>query len=305
VTGRAGFRALVPWWARIGAKIVLSRLPISYAFWKRLRLFEHGTMDQPAQALGTFLEHAATGGLVDTTSGSPRLPVADGEFTVLELGPGDSLYTAVIAKALGASQIWLVDAGAFASTDHQGFVRLIAYLRQQGLSMSIPETGSAADILNHCNGRYLTDGVHSLSTMAPSSVDFSYSNAVLEHIPKGDFAVLASELKRVLKPGGVGVHRVDLKDHLGGGLNNLRFSEARWEGALFRDAGFYTNRLRFREMVAVFDRAGFECTLPRVIRWSALPIARKDLAVPFRDLTDEDLLVSGFDLVLRHKKGLS
>ena len=99
MTGRIGLRGMVPWTVRIGAKLVLSRLPVPYAFWKRLRLFEHGTMDQPEQALDTFMEHAATAGLVDPAQVLPRLPVADGGFMVLELGPGDSLFTAVMASA--------------------------------------------------------------------------------------------------------------------------------------------------------------------------------------------------------------
>ena len=75
---------------------------------------------------------------------------------------------------------------------------------------------------------------------------------------------MVDELFRILKPNGVCSHRVDLRDCLDGGLNNLRFSEARWEDALFRKSGFYTNRIRFREMVEIFEQAGFKCTLLRV-----------------------------------------
>jgi hypothetical protein len=95
------------------------------------------------------------------------------------------------------------------------------------------------------------------------------------------------------------VHRVDLKDHLGGGLNNLRFAEARWEAPLFRNSGFYTNRIRFGEMMALFEAAGFECRLPRIMRWEEIPLPRQALDEAFRRLPDEDLLVSGFDVVLK------
>jgi len=112
---------------------------------------------------------------------------------------------------------------------------------------------------------------------------------------------LATELSRVLTRNGVWVHRVDLKDHLDGRLDNLRFSDAIRQGKLFRDSGFYTNRIRFGEMLALFERAGFECYLPRVIRWERLPTARAKLNASFRQLPDEDLLVSEFDVVLRRK----
>ena len=71
-----------------------------------------------------------------------------------------------------------------------------------------------------------------LAHLPTNSVDFCLSNAVLEHVPKRDLALVAAELFRVLNRNGICVHRVDLKDHLGGGLNNLRFSEATWEGTI-------------------------------------------------------------------------
>ena len=131
-----------------------------------------------------------------------------------------------------------------------------------------------ADILAECRGNYLTDGVRSLSQLPDKSVNYCFSNAVLEHVPKGEFTQLAQELFRVLKPDGVSVHRVDLKDHLGGGLNNLRFAERNWERSLFRNSGFYTNRIRFFKMVAIFEQAGFSCSLPRILRWNRLPLKK-------------------------------
>ena len=101
---------------------------------------------------------------------------------------------------------------------------------------------------------------------------------------------------------GVSVHRVDLKDHLGGSLNNLRFTSTTWEGDLFRKSGFYTNRIRYDEMVALFDRVGFDCRLLRVMRWDALPTPRTKIDEAFRYLPDDDLLVSGFDVALRRKR---
>lgn len=222
-----GLRQAVPWWLRIGAKIVLSRLPIPYGLWKRFGLFEHGDMNQPQRALETFITHARTAGvLMDSLADSElaRLNVHE-DFSVLELGPGDSMFTAVIAKTLGATRSWLVDAGAFATTERNAYVKLVDFLRSKGYPVGSEMIGDLKDLLHHFNSVYLTEGVRSLGQIPDHSVDFCLSNAVLEHIPKQDFSPLASELRRILKPDGVSVHRVDLKDHLGGGLNNLRFSK--------------------------------------------------------------------------------
>lgn len=293
----------VPWWLRIGAKIALARLPLPYAFWKQLRLFEHGDMNQPKRAVDTFLEHARTAGVLGLEDQLPQLLVTNDDYTVLELGPGDSLFTAIIAKSLGATQSWLIDTGPFATTEVSAYKALSGYLRLQGISADFATASqNIADVLKVCNCEYMITGVRSLMQLSSDSVDYCFSNAVLEHIPNNDFTELATELFRVLKPDGVSVHRVDLKDHLGGGLNHLRFDETTWEGALFRNSGFYTNRIRFSKMISIFEQAGFYCCLPHILHWEKLPTQRNRLAEPFCQLPDDDLLVSGFDVVLKRKE---
>ena len=93
----------IPWWLIIGAKIALSSIPIPYSFWKRLRLFQHGEMDQPHRAFEVFIHYAKMADVLIKNASLPQLRVG-GDFTVLELGPGDSLFTIMIAKALGASR---------------------------------------------------------------------------------------------------------------------------------------------------------------------------------------------------------
>jgi len=299
----ADVRKAVPWWLRIGAKLVLARLPIPYGFWKRVRLFEHGDMNQPQRAMDIVLAHARAAGVIDDSARPPRFIRCAASFGVLELGPGDSLFSCLISKALGASQSWLVDAGPFATTDVASYMALSDFLQHKGYPgpLTSPPDNLAA-VLTQCNSAYLTTGTQSLPSLPPASIDFCFSNAVLEHVPKDEFPKLADELMRLMKPDGVCLHRVDLKDHLGGGLNNLRFSAAIWEGPIFRDSGFYTNRIRFREMVRIFEQAGFACALPRISRWDDLPLPRARLDASFRALAQEDLLVNGFDIVLRRKK---
>ena len=51
----------------------------------------------------------------------------------------------------------------------------------------------------------------------------------------------------------------------------------------------------------IFEEAGFIIEIPRVIRWKKIPIARNALSREFRDLSDDDLLISGFDIVISQK----
>ena len=103
----------------------------------------------------------------------------------------------------------------------------------------------------------------------------------------------------MLRRGGCCSHTVDLTDHFNGQLNNLRFSEAWWEGRLFANSGFYTNRMRFREMMSIFRSSGFEVEQTSIRAWKQSPIDRKHLDPKFSVLGDEDLLTNGFDVVLR------
>ena len=52
-------------------------------------------------------------------------------------------------------------------------------------------------------------------------------------------------------------------------------------------------------MLDIFQQAGFSCEVLHVDRWDTLPIPREKLAREFRGLSDDDLMISGFDVVLR------
>lgn len=282
--------AYVPWWAKIGAKLTLSRLPVPYSLWSRLGIFRHGDMADPARAISAFRSH------LDRARSLRAIP---DRFTMLELGPGDSVLSAGVAHALGARASWLSDAGDFANRDPKLFLDLDAALAAQGLPTNgLPPGLSFEDTLARLNARYLTGGVASLAEIPTGSVDFIWSSVVLEHVRRHEFERLAAELARILTPDGVMSHSVDLRDHLGGSLNNLRFSGERWEHPSWREAGFYTNRMSQAEIVALFARAGFKVIDLRNDLWPGPPLERAKMHPSFRDRTDAELSIAGFDFVL-------
>jgi len=286
----SALRQRIPWWGKILTKIVLSRLPVPYGLWRRLSLFRHGQMEHPAYALTVFRSHFEKVGLARRS----------GAFVALELGPGDSVASAVIARAYGAEKTYLVDVGSFALLEVEPYRDLVRVLEREGLPVEGVKTeASASELLASCNGVYLTGGVESLRTIQCSSVDFSWSHAVLEHVRRAEFLETMRELHRVLHPDGVASHRIDLRDHLAESLNNLRFSQRTWESALFATAGFYTNRLRCGEIVELCRTAGFEPEVRGVERWPEPPLTRGKLASEFRHLPDEELCIWAFDLILR------
>lgn len=281
------------WRLRLGGKLLLSKLPVGYGGWRRLALFRHGAMDEPEYALRVFRRHfdryVATGGRRE-------------DFTILELGPGDSVNTALIAHAHGARECFLVDAVRAAQTDVAMYRRLGDYLRRNGYTVEPSEATSLTGLLRECNAHYLTAGLASLRELPDASADFIFSQAVLEHVRRGEFDAHLAEFHRILRPEGMMSHRVDLKDHLGGGLNNLRFSSNPWESSLFAEAGFYTNRLRASEILSSMRRTGFSCEVIHEDRWICSPLDRKYLAPEFQHLVDEDMLISGLDVVCHRRQ---
>lgn len=281
--------AAIPWWAKIGGKIVLSRLPFGYRIWQSVGLFRHGYMDKIEYVKSVFDRHVEAAGLTGALKGK----------TILEIGPGDSVATALIAACYGARAV-LVDAGNFAVKDAEVYKKMAQDLDALGLPIpkAVDQTQSLEDVLAVCGAEYLVNGLKSLKELKAGSIDFIFSQAVLEHVRKKEFLETVRECRRVIAPSGIASHRIDLRDHLSGGLNNLRFSERVWESDFFVKSGFYTNRIQYSEMLSLLHTGGFNCEVRQVSRWESLPIRRSSLATKFQRLPDDVLSVSGFDVLL-------
>jgi len=218
------------WFLKLVVKVIFSRIPIGYTFWRKIKLFKHGNMENPKYA-------------------------------------------------------------------HEVFKK--KYLSQQGFS--VPELSgkeSLNNILGMYNSEYLVDGLNSLKKIPSNSIDYIFSNAVLEHIKREDFFSVSSELKRILKNDGVSSHIIDFKDHLGGALNNLRFSESLWESEFMSKSGFYTNRLQCRDIIASLKKLSFICHTESIHRWNDMPTPISSLNEKFSLVPENELLIKDIHLTL-------
>ncbi len=280
------------WPLKIAAKIVLARLPVPYKFWKKLGLFELGQMNSSEYALKVFGVHA-------TKAFPEGLPE---NFTFLELGPGDSIASALVARARGAGEIILADVGSYADKDVRTYKAMARHMKKLGFpAPDIENAGTFDEILSRCNARYLTGGLESLRSLAGGSVDFITSHSVLEHVRKANFDATMRELARIAKPAGRVSHSIDFKDHLAYSLNNLRFPEAVWESDFFANSGFYTNRLRPSEVASRMKAAHLDTLHFDAGKWPELPLPRRKMAEPFRSMSDDDLIIRSVHVVLRSR----
>jgi SAM-dependent methyltransferase len=278
------------WALKIVAKLLIARLPVPYAVWKSVGVFRHGRMDSvdyPLKIFDLHLQRAYPQGL------PPR-------SVILELGPGDSIASAMIGCAYGVKCTYLVDVGSFANKNVAFYQSLASNMRRRRIN--IPDLAGAAsfeDVLHICNAQYLTNGIPSLRQIPTGSIDFVWSHSVLEHVRKNELGRVLQELKRVLKPDALSSHNIDFQDHLDGALNNLRFSDRVWESSFFATSGFYTNRIPAVTMHGLFKKAGFEIRQEGFGKWPALPTPRKSMHADYQRYRDEDLINRTSHLLLK------
>ena len=149
-----------------------------------------------------------------------------------------------------------------------------------------------------------------------ASFDVVYSVAALEHVD--DPAGTVAEIHRVLKPGGVAIHEIDLKHH--GSADPLRFLEWTDEEWLAKSERYgnerslerildgswtgevFCNRLRYRGWLELFGAPRFALLLDEpLVVYEAAAIDPKRFAAPFRGMTPDELSILGFRLVARKR----
>jgi hypothetical protein len=254
-----------------------------------LNIFNPGEMQYPNYAVGVFRRHFQNA--VFARKNQP--------FVALELGPGNSVSSVVVARAFGASAAYAVDIEDLVLNDVEHYHLLEGYLRDSGFNPpSLAGCANLNEVLKACNGQYLCHGIESLRAIPTASVDFIFSHTVLQHVRRKELMPLLAELRRIQRIDGVGSHTISITDILGGNLNDLRFSQGTWESNFMANSGFYTNRIRFSEFLTYFRQAGFVPEVYRTALWNALPTPRTKMAPQFASLPDSELQVSGFDVYL-------
>ena len=149
----------------------------------------------------------------------------------------------------------------------------------------------------------IREPAEALNSIPDGSVDFIYSNAVLEHVV--DMRRVAHELARVSKVGAWSAHQIDWRDHrdFSRPLEHLTLSNDEFlraaEAANWKFE--FGNRLRSIEFRALFEEAGFETIERETNMWAEkdymadfLPRIRASYLSNYADWPEDDLVrISG------------
>lgn len=203
--------------------------------------------------------------------------------SVLEIGSGLSLVT--IYHLVQQSKIETAYAYDWFACRHKNDARAI---EETGLQ---PYANRVA---------YVTGDYQILANaIPPASLDWVFSNAVLEHVRNLD--ALIDVLARALKPGGGMYHRVDLRCHNRfrghGELFFHTFSRKMWD-AMGCNVG-QPNRWLLKDYLALFAAKGFTVGLSNVQRFPDDVLEQAKIYLPNAPISDYETAV--FDVVLRKK----
>jgi len=196
---------------------------------------------------------------------------------VLEIGPGNSLAIGLMFLACGARKVYFVDRFKHLFWDDEDIAfhkKILKKIEEKKfpfsslVNKSITFTPNGSINFDPNRIEYLSADVAFLP-LNNCSIDYVFSNAVLEHVHKIKKAI--NEISRVTKPGGIGIHEIDLRDHFfqAAPLRLLQYPNWLWNLMTWNRPG-YTNRLRVSDYLDLFRKANF-----KIKKWIAMKKYRK------------------------------
>jgi SAM-dependent methyltransferase len=213
---------------------------------------------------------------------------------VLEIGPGDSLATGLHCLAAGAASYGAVDrfaVGFDPDLERAVFDRIAAGLapeKRLRCADVLAAAGPAGDAFRYWNDLPVE---RAPAVLGEGAWDVVFSNAVLEHV--ADVPGTLAACRRLLAPGGLMLHEVDLRSHQTYQAHPLQFLEyPDWSWRLQSSRSGEPNRVRLPEYRRLLADAGFldvTVTVTEAFPRELLARVRPRLAPRFRGMADEDL----------------
>jgi ubiquinone/menaquinone biosynthesis C-methylase UbiE len=243
--------------------------------------------------------------------------VQDGD-KVLEIGTGWLHWESIVLKLF-----YDVEATLFDVWDNRQLKALKRYCEQFERSIAktidmndaqkqrihrliegISQADSFDELYQNLRFQYVVNKNGTLEQFQDESFNLIYSYNVLEHVDQKIAPQLIQDFYRVLKPGGVSIHLIDIGDHLVyfAGLHNLskknyvRYSDKTWH-RYFENKVQYINRIQRSRWLDFYRQAGLELMAEET---HLCDIATINVAGMYNHLEKQDLACK--TLVVVHRK---
>lgn len=201
----------------------------------------------------------------------------------VEIGTGWRPYVPILLQLIGAEKTTSFDINPWLTFEfaHETLLALgertpeilatsetNEALLQTRFEKALVSANSLDELLQTLGIDYKCPGDARDTDFAPNEIDLVCSSNVLEHVSKDDLLAIHKESLRILRPGGIIVHRFNPADHFSfvdkkiTTVNFLRFSESEWHWLGGSGLSFH-NRLRCKQHLDLIRTAGFEIVSSR------------------------------------------
>jgi len=243
--------------------------------------------------------------------------------TTLQIGPGGSLGCEVLFTMMGVKRAYTLDPypllgfdidvfmGALQSLFHiLSFIRLVAGLEKLPLIPEYQSQGTGEYRIGENMVKHFDNRTFEKTGFQAEDVEFLFSHATFEHVRSPMDCI--REIHRVLSPGGVTAHCIDLRDHrdFERPLDFLRYSWEEWEDVMQEYCKSvphgYMNRWRASEYIAAFKEAGFEILEARAemrLDEAVLESQVRSFDRKYLSFSKDDLAVATLFIVARKSRG--
>ncbi|NOZ22038.1 MAG: methyltransferase domain-containing protein [Planctomycetes bacterium] len=219
----------------------------------------------------------------------------------VEIGPGTNLGVALMFLVHGCRRVIVVEKADAAVASEKSAALYRRIVEEHGADAG--KLLGAASGLNPERVTYYPHAAFEATDRIPdASVDLIYSHQVLEHV--GDLDACFRGMCRVLKPGGVAMHVVDLSGHSefarGHPLDPLRYPSHLWR--LMFSHRPHVNRLRLGAYLRSIESSGMELADLRKLRMldrAEAAAVRRLLSPPFSRVDVDELCVIEFFFLAR------
>jgi SAM-dependent methyltransferase len=222
--------------------------------------------------------------------------------TVLEVGSGDQIFTALFFLNQGCRRVILVDPKIEIINNSERLASCISVFKTEYPKFSLSASDVKARVLAEKDLRNIADNFN-------NRMDFIFSHQVLEHFQ--DLDGFYSNVRRLLAKDGICVNRVDLSDHTYhifsrfkflhslehcGRLRHLKYSDKTF--AFLNDPKCYMNRKPLPLYCQKAKAYNLKCRITEKVLFDRKVKVHKDVVKKLDAFDKEDLNVLQFWMVL-------